>query len=79
MGYWSEVSILGPVGYGPTTLTLRHSDVDEGRRRRIVNTSMAIGDGTWSKYPLPRLCPCPVAQRSGASLGAREGALTRAA
>nr|PNR26331.1 hypothetical protein PHYPA_030906 [Physcomitrium patens] len=22
----SEVSILGPVGYGPTTLPLRHSD-----------------------------------------------------
>ncbi len=26
--YQSEVSILGPVGYGPTTLPLRHSDVD---------------------------------------------------
>ncbi|BBN08861.1 hypothetical protein MPTK1_4g15060 [Marchantia polymorpha subsp. ruderalis] len=25
-GYQSEVSILGPVGYGPTTLPLRHSD-----------------------------------------------------
>ncbi len=25
--YQSEVSILGPVGYGPTTLPLRHSDV----------------------------------------------------
>ena len=24
--YQSEVSILGPVGYGPTTLPLRHSD-----------------------------------------------------
>jgi hypothetical protein len=27
LGYQSEVSILGPVGYGPTTLPLRHSDV----------------------------------------------------
>ncbi len=26
--YQSEVSILGPVGYGPTTLPLRHSDAD---------------------------------------------------
>ena len=26
--YQSEVSILGPVGYGPTTLPLRHSDPD---------------------------------------------------
>ncbi|OQU77506.1 hypothetical protein SORBI_3009G057750 [Sorghum bicolor] len=25
--YQSQVSILGPVGYGPTTLPLRHSDV----------------------------------------------------
>ncbi len=25
--YQSEVSILGPVGYGPTTLPLRHSDI----------------------------------------------------
>ena len=24
--YQSQVSILGPVGYGPTTLPLRHSD-----------------------------------------------------
>ncbi|KAG2616632.1 hypothetical protein PVAP13_3NG249020 [Panicum virgatum] len=23
----SQVSILGPVGYGPTTLPLRHSDI----------------------------------------------------
>ncbi|KAG2616637.1 hypothetical protein PVAP13_3NG249085 [Panicum virgatum] len=23
----SQVSILGPVGYGPTTLPLRHSDL----------------------------------------------------
>ena len=27
--YQSEVSILGPVGYGPTTLPLRHSDLFE--------------------------------------------------
>ena len=27
--YQSQVSILGPVGYGPTTLPLRHSDVSE--------------------------------------------------
>jgi hypothetical protein len=26
MNYQSQVSILGPVGYGPTTLPLRHSD-----------------------------------------------------
>ena len=25
--YQSQVSILGPVGYGPTTLPLRHSDL----------------------------------------------------
>ena len=25
--YQSQVSILGPVGYGPTTLPLRHSDI----------------------------------------------------
>jgi hypothetical protein len=25
--YQSQVSILGPVGYGPTTLPLRHFDV----------------------------------------------------
>ncbi|KAL1119175.1 hypothetical protein V6Z11_D01G086300 [Gossypium hirsutum] len=24
--YQSQVSVLGPVGYGPTTLPLRHSD-----------------------------------------------------
>ena len=28
--YQSQVSILGPVGYGPTTLPLRHSDVCDG-------------------------------------------------
>ncbi len=27
LDYQSQVSILGPVGYGPTTLPLRHSDV----------------------------------------------------
>ena len=27
--YQSQVSILGPVGYGPTTLPLRHSDLFE--------------------------------------------------
>jgi hypothetical protein len=27
--YQSEVSILGPVGCGPTTLPLRHSDANE--------------------------------------------------
>ncbi|KAB2071854.1 hypothetical protein ES319_A08G251700v1 [Gossypium barbadense] len=27
MIYQSQVSILGPVGYGPTTLPLRHSDL----------------------------------------------------
>ena len=27
--YQSQVSILGPVGYGPTTLPLRHSDGDD--------------------------------------------------
>ena len=27
--YQSQVSILGPVGYGPTTLPLRHSDLLE--------------------------------------------------
>ncbi|KAB2019173.1 hypothetical protein E1A91_D08G282600v1 [Gossypium mustelinum] len=27
MKYQSQVSILGPVGYGPTTLPLRHSDL----------------------------------------------------
>lgn len=26
--YQSQVSILGPVGYGPTTLPLRHFDFD---------------------------------------------------
>ncbi|PIN01893.1 hypothetical protein CDL12_25595 [Handroanthus impetiginosus] len=26
LSYQSQVSILGPVGYGPTTLPLRHSD-----------------------------------------------------
>ncbi len=29
LDYQSQVSILGPVGYGPTTLPLRHSDADE--------------------------------------------------
>jgi hypothetical protein len=27
LSYQSQVSILGPVGYGPTTLPLRHSDL----------------------------------------------------
>ena len=28
--YQSQVLILGPVGYGPTTLPLRHSDLAMG-------------------------------------------------
>ena len=43
---------------------------------RKTNT---IGSHTRTKNPPPRLRPCPVAHRSGTSLGARERGLTRAA
>ena len=44
-----------------------------------TNSWVAIGSRTWSKYPSPRLRPRPTAQRSGASLGAWERGLARAA
>lgn len=40
LGYQSEVSILGPVGYGPTTLPLRHSDA---RMMAYVDFFVIIG------------------------------------
>ncbi|KAI3456948.1 hypothetical protein Pfo_013611, partial [Paulownia fortunei] len=36
VNYQSQVSILGPVGYGPTTLPLRHSDLLSCCQRYIL-------------------------------------------
>jgi hypothetical protein len=38
--YQSQVSILGPVGYGPTTLPLRHSDLVIPKR---FSSTLALG------------------------------------
>ena len=42
--YPSQVSILGPVGYGPTTLPLRHSDLLEKRMSYCDLCSRVIYD-----------------------------------
>ena len=42
--YHSQVSILGPVGYGPTTLPLRHSDLLERRMSYCDLCSRVIYD-----------------------------------
>ena len=44
LDYQSEVPILGPVGYGPTTLPLRHSDADERIDRRTLTGSVAMAN-----------------------------------
>ncbi|KAK3027966.1 hypothetical protein RJ639_039433 [Escallonia herrerae] len=66
--YQSQVSILGPVGYGPTTLPLRHSDLLIYNWRSIylfINRKFCAL-GTWSETePRPKMMastPCNTIQ-----------------
>ena len=45
--YQSQVSILGPVGYGPTTLPLRHSDLFERLPKQNIFDYIFRRSGRW--------------------------------
>ena len=46
--YQSQVSILGPVGYGPTTLPLRHSDLMCKHHKKYILFSLPVSNASLS-------------------------------